>query len=291
MAAEKGTDIKPYSGKDSNDAGAKVDFDELLRTATFSPDGKLVVGLSNPLLVWDVATGRLLHKLENRIHHQHTFRFVSNRQIVAKYQRGVGVELIDAWSGQRKTLLVPENSNGECYGGGLHCDLFTLVNHREIFSLSLMTGHRRHHALVPSDSLRGAPSVTWYNREGTKFMIQREGRVEVWNTSPWTKQSDTLYAEVNGSFYVQGIARSANLLALRTKEGIELWDVVRKRMRTQMLLADDQWTLHEISADASRMIYSRRRPGTIVVAFEGMPEEGVIDLAAHIDALKTQPTR
>jgi hypothetical protein len=289
LSAEKGKGTTPYAGDDKADFGAKIDFDGRLDTVSFSTDGKLVVGLSRPVFVWEVATGKLLHELENRGHHPHTFRFVDDRHITAKFQGGAGVELIDALAGERKTLLEP--TNFESYGGGVHGDDFTLVSPSGIYSLSLKTGRRTDRATIPPGSSRFAPSASWYTRDGSKFLIQREGRVEVWDTTTWTKQGDTAYVEDNKGFDIKGIARAAGLLALAQPGTLELWDAVSGGMRTLVLLPSERSQLCALSADASRMIVSRERGGAVVIEFDGTPEAGAIDVAGQIVEQKPQPTR
>ncbi|MCI0359118.1 MAG: WD40 repeat domain-containing protein [Planctomycetaceae bacterium] len=289
LSAEKGKGTAPYAGDDKADFGAKIDFDGRLDAVSFSTDGKLVVGLARPVLVWEVATGKLLHELENRGHHHHTFRFVDDRHIAAKFQGGTGVELIDALAGERKTLLEP--TNFESYGGGVHGDDFTLVSVFEIYSLSLKTGRRTSRAAIPPGSSRFAPSASWYTRDGSKFLIQREGRVEVWDTATWTRQGDTSYVEDNKSQDIKGIARAAGLLAIAQPGTLELWDAVSGGMRTLVVLPTQRSQLCALSADASRMIVSRERAGAVVIEFDGTPETGAIDVAGKIDEQKPQPTR
>jgi WD40 repeat protein len=289
LSAEKCKATAAYAGDDAADFGAGIEFDQRPDTVSFSTDGKLVVGLARPVRVWEVATGKLLHELEHRGHHPHTFRFIDQQHIAAKFQGGTGIELIDARAGTRKTLLEP--TNYESYGGGVHGDDFTLVSVFEIYSLSLKTGRRTRRAAIPAGNSNFAPSATWYNRDGSRFLIQREGRIEVWDTATWTKQGDTSYAEDNKSFDIKGIARSASLLAFGQPGTLELWDALSGGMRTLILMPSDQSQLCAISADAGRMILSRERLGAVVVEFDGTPETGTVDLAARLDELKPMPTR
>jgi hypothetical protein len=192
-------------------------------------------------------------------------------------------------TGERKTLLEP--TNFESYGGGVHGDDFTLVSIREIYSLSLKTGQLTSRAAIPPGSSRYAPSAAWYTRDGSKFLIQRQGRIEVWDTATWTRQGDTSYLEDNKSFDLKAIARSASLLAIGQPGTVELWDAVSGGMRTLVVLPTERSQLCALADDASRMVLSRDRAGAVVVEFDGVPETGAIDVAGVIDELKPQPTR
>jgi WD40 repeat protein len=289
LSAEKGKGTAAYAGGDTAEFGAATHFDELPQTVSFSTDGELVVALSRPVRVWETASGKLLHELENRGHHHHTFRFVNERHIPAKFQGGTGIELIDALTGERKTLLEP--TNYESYGGGAHGDDFTLVTAFDIYSLSLKTGKRTRRAVPPPGGSNYAPSATWYNRDGSRFLIQREGRIEVWDTTTWTKLGDASYLEDNKSYDIRGIARSASLLALGQPGNVELWDALAGGLRTMMLLPSERTQLCAISSDASRMVISREGPGALVVEFDGTPQAGAVDIAEQLRTSKPEPTR
>jgi WD40 repeat protein len=290
LSAEVGKGTATYAGNDEADFGARIQLESPVTTVSISMDGKLAVGLGRRVHVWELATGKLVRELENRGHPPRSLRFIDDKRIVAPFKASTGIELIDAASGERKTLL--EGARYASYGGSLLDDDLTFVSASEIYSLSTETGVRVVRSAIPPDSSRAAPTATWYSRDGSKFLIQREGRVEVWDTSNWKKLRDTAFVDDQSTFHIV-VAPLASLVAIQQQGKVELWDAVNGSYLTLVVHPKGGSLLCAMSDDARRMIFSYGSSQTqaLVAGLDDAPTKATIDVVGQMAADEPIPTR
>lgn len=288
LSAEKDKETKEFAGVDDADFGAKI-AQRGSQAFTFSPDGKLAAtSVDDTVKIWELASGKLLHEVKGSRFHHDTFRFVDERRIVGKSNRGSVIESIDARIGEKRKLMGPVRF--ESYGGAVLPETFTLVSVSEVFALSLQNGERTRLADV-SPTSRAAPSRTWYSQDATTLYIQREEMVQVLDVSSGKYTNILEVFAPKEEYRIEALATKANLLAVGRPERVDLWDASLGAVRTTLTLPFKSGNIGGISQDGSKLLLAQDGQGAVVLDFGGSPPAAIIDVARLIAEQAPVPAR
>lgn len=293
LSAQQDRETKEYKGDDDADFGAQVVFAARgVRKMVFSPDGKLIVGMTEvapppvpeggrpreEILVWELSSGRLIRSITTTHHHPHTFYFVNDKQIATKAfsERGVSIELIDATTGEVEYLMEPNNF--EMYGNALHDGKVAFMMPRGgPVMVDLKTKEQTHFLRPPDGSSRMAASRTWFSTDGEQLFAQKAGLIEVWDVSTKSLQHEFRVAPDNRSYDLNNIATGANIVARRVVDArkIELVDVAEGETQTS-IVGSPRFEVSGISRDATRLVLPTADRKMLVVHFPDGPPAGEI---------------